>query len=324
MNDRLDKYLMHHMEDIVFLEFMPDYVKREHLDYMRNVPVPVKKDVVGNLAGNNGIEFYHFVMGMINVIGIRPSFEYASKYISFLKHLHSDIADTAVRVGLGLAQANDLEKACIHLRAALVMDPDNVDALYNYMLVCRNLYLQSDENAYIADFKSEVFESLLALKELKPDFAMTYYYLGFVYINAGKYEEAQREWTEYMRISEPGRERLEIQDRLKELTDPVRIEQGYTDIMSGQWEKGLAVLEEYMETDLMDEWWPLPYYIGVGYNRTGRNQEAVGMLKKALKGNPSSAEIMAELVIANEALGDEVNAQKYRNKIKIVQTDISE
>lgn len=324
MNDRLDKYLVHHMEDIVFLEFMPEYVKREHLDFMRNVPVPVKKDVVGSLAGSNGIEFYHFIMGMINVIGIQPSFEYSSKYISFLKYIHKDIAATAVRVGLTLAQADDLEKACINLRAALVMEPDNVDALYNYMLVCRNLYSQSDENAYIADFKMEVFESLLALKELKPDFPMTYYYLGFVYINAGKYEEAQREWTRFVNISEPGRERLEIQDRLKELTDPVRIEQGYMDIMSGQWERGIEVLEQYADTSMMDEWWPLPYYLGVGYSRTGRHQEALELLKKALKGNPSSVEIMAELVRVNEALGDEVGAHKYRNKIEIVNKGIQE
>ncbi len=322
MNDRLDKYLVHHMEDIVFLEFMPEYVKREHLDFMRNVPIPVKKDVVGSLAGSNGIEFKHFIMGMINVIGIQPSFEYASKYISFLKYIYKDIVETAIRVGIGLAQSGELENACIQLRAALAMDPDNPDALYNYMLVCRNLYAESDENSYIADFKMEVFESLLALKEIKPDFAMTYYYLGFVYINAGKYEEAYEEWSKFMLLSEPGRERLEIQDRLKELTDPLRIESGYKDIIRGNWDEGLAVLEEYVNTPLMEEWWPLPYYLGVGYSRKCHHKKALEMLKKALKGNPSSTEIMAELVIVYNALGDEVNAKKYKTKIEILNQEI--
>ena len=67
----------------------------------------------------------------------------------------------------------------------------------------------------------------------------------------------------------------------------------------------------------MMEWWPLSYYLGVGYNRLGRNEEALEMLKIAVKKNPSSPEICAELVLTNQALGDEVNAEKYRRKLEI-------
>jgi two-component SAPR family response regulator len=72
------------------------------------------------------------------------------------------------------------------------------------------------------------------------------------------------------------------------------------------------------------DWWPLPYYLGVGYSRTGRYKEALEMLKQALQGNPSSAEIMAELVIVNNALGDEVNAEKYKRKLDILRKDIEQ
>ena len=96
------------------------------------------------------------------------------------------------------------------------------------------------------------------------------------------------------------------------------------DIMNGQWDRGIEVLEQYADTPMMEEWWPLPYYLGVGYSRTGRHHEALELLKKALKGNPSSVEIMAELVRVNEALGDEVGAHKYRNKIEIVNKGIQE
>ncbi len=99
----------------------------------------------------------------------------------------------------------------------------------------------------------------------------------------------------------------------------MRIEEGYKDIINGRWEEGLSILEDYRATDNM-EWWPLPYYLGVGYNRTGRHREALTMLKKALEGNPSGAEIMAELIIANNALGDEVNAEKYRRKLELLKS----
>lgn len=321
MNNRLDKHLMKYLDDYVFLELMPEYVKRERLDFMRGVPMPVKKDMVGALAKNKGIEFKYFTMGMVNVIGMNPSFKYVSQYVNFLNYVNKDIVPSMVMVGMEQAKMSELEPACITLRAALVMDPDNVDAMYNYMLVCRNLYLESDDKQFVTDFKTEVFESLLKLKELAPDFAMTYYYLGFAYLNAGKYREAQGEWDRFLHISGPCSERLEIRDRLRDIEDPVKIEKGYNDVINGKWHEGLAVLEQYKDTDKM-EWWPLPYYLGVGYSRTERYNEAVDMLKQALKGNPSSAEIMAELVIAHNALGDEVNAEKYKKKIDILRKEI--
>lgn len=320
MNNRLDKHLMKYLDDYVFLELMPEYVKRERLDFMRGVPMPVKKDMVGALAKNKGIEFKYFTMGMVNIIGMNPSFKYVSQYVNFLNYVNKDIVPAIVMVGMEQAKMSELEPACITLRAALVIDPNSADALYNYMLVCRNLYLESDDKQFVTDFKTEVFESLLKLKELAPDFAMTYYYLGFAYLNAGKYREAQSEWDRFLHISGPCSERLEIRDRLRDIEDPVKIERGYNSVISGKWHEGLAVLEQYKDTDKMD-WWPLPYYLGVGYSRTKRYSEAIDMLKQALKGNPSSAEIMAELVIAHNALGDEVNAEKYKKKIDILKKD---
>ena len=197
------------------------------------------------------------------------------------------------------------------------MEPDNVDALYNYMLVCRNLYLESDDKQFVTDFKTEVFESLIRLQELAPDLDKTYYYLGFAYLNAGKYRDAQIAWDRFLKLSGPCSERMEIRDRLKELEEPVKIEKGYELVIGGRWNEGLSILEQYKDTKHM-EWWPLPYYLGVGYSRTGRYDDAVAMLKEALKGDPSGAEIMAELVIAYNALGDEVNAEKYKKKMDLV------
>lgn len=43
MNNRLDKYFSEYLDQFVFLELMPEYVKRERLDFMRNVPDADKK-----------------------------------------------------------------------------------------------------------------------------------------------------------------------------------------------------------------------------------------------------------------------------------------
>ena len=323
MDDRLNKYFAKYAEDYVFLELMPEYIKKEHIDFMRNVPMPVKRSVVANLAEDEGIEFKHFTLGMINMVGIDPSFKYATKYVMFLKYMNPHIGKVIDDVGVGLAQAEHLDEACITFRAALSIDPDDLDALYNYVLVCINMYSKSDDSEYIADFKTEVFETLNHMARVHPDFDRTYYYLGYAYLNAGRYAMAEREWREFLRLSGPGDQRMEIEGRLDDMKDAVRIEKAYHQVIGGKWEEGIKVLEEYKDTEMMD-WWPLSYYLGVGYNRLGRYEEALEMLKYAVKKNPSSPEICAELVIVNNALGDEVNAEKYRRKIKILNTPVTD
>lgn len=321
MNDRLDKYLVKNMDDYAFMELMPEYIRRQKLDFMRNIPLPIRKEAVGELAGPKGIPFQHFIMGMVNVIGMKPSFRYVPNYITFLKYMNANISEVIVKVALKQAQNGMLTDACISLRAALVIREDDPDALYNYMLVCRNLYSESDDKEFVTDFKTEVNETLLRLREVAPDLDMTYYYLGFAFLNEGRYADAQREWKHFLEIARPTRENWEIREirrRLEELETPVRIEQGYQAVMRGDFETGLAVLEEYRETAYMDNWWPLSYYLGVGYNRTGQYDEAVQMLRHALGYNPSGGEILAELVIAHQGLGDELNAEKYRRKIEVI------
>lgn len=321
MTDRLDKYLKKYLDDYVFLELMPEYVKREHLDFMRNVPMPVKKEIVEELAADKGIEFKYFTMGMISIIGINPSFKFTTQYINFLNYVNKDIVKAIVLVAIEQAKQRDLDQACISLRAALTISPDDPDALYNYILVCRNMYEadSAESSQYVLDLKEEAFTSLQKLRDVKPDFDMTYYYLGFTYLNAGQYLQSQQSWEKFMELSQHEEERNEIAARLMELKEPVEIERGYKDIAAGKYAEGLEILEKFKESAHM-KWWPLPYYLGVGYSRTERPQEALEMLKEALKGNPSGIEIMTELVLVNKALGDEVGAEKYKKKIDLIQS----
>ena len=318
MNNRLDKYFSEYLDQFVFLELMPEYVKRERLDFMRNVPMPIKKEHLKELAGEEGIQFLYFIEGMVCLIGIDSDFRYRSQYVNFLKYVNKDIGKRLVALAIAQAESENLEHAAILLRAALCLNENDPDALYNYMLVCRNLYSEGEDGTYITDFKAEVLESLLKLKSVKPDFPMTYYFLGYAYVNAGKYEAAQRECKKFLSLRERGEEYTEITKRLSELEIPVKMEQGYMNVINGHWKEGLEILEAYKDEEIAQSWWPLSYYLGVGYSRTGRYDEALRSLKKALYEYPSGAEIMAELVIVYNALGDEVNAEKYKKKIEVV------
>ena len=187
-----------------------------------------------------------------------------------------------------MQKEEQLIHAAVLLRAALRINRDDPDALYNYMLVCRNLYNDSDDDDYIADLKMEVFESLKHLKEVRPEFAMTYYFLGFAYIDCVDADSCRmpaKAGQTCVSLGGPCEERGEIEGRLTATWQiPVKIEQAYMDVINGRWEQGLAVLESYRGDEMLKGWWPLYYYLGVGYNRTGRYKEAVEALSRGSEG----------------------------------------
>ncbi len=318
MKSRIDKYFKKYLDDFVFLELMPEYVKRERLDFMRRVPMPVKRDQLKELSEEGRIDFKYFIDGMIDILGLDPEFKYRTQYITFLRYIDKNIVKAAASSAIKEALDGKLVHAAIILRGALAISPYDPDALYNYMLVCRNLYVTFDDRQKVADFKAEVFEVLELLKEVKPDFSMTYYYLGYAHVNAGRYAEAEKAWQKFTLLSEPCDELNEIRERLSDLKIPVHIEEGYQNIIGGNYEKGLEILNQYKDNAALQSWWPLNYYLGVAHSRIGKLSAAIEYFKKALKEAPSSIEILQEMTAAYNASGDEVNAEKYRRKIEMV------
>ncbi len=83
---------------------------------------------------------------------------------------------------------------------------------------------------------------------------------------------------------------------MAKLDEPVHIEEGYNDILSGCFNEGIAILEAYKDDERYNTWWPLWYYLGVGYKELDQLDAAEEALLKVLKLSPSSVETMEELV----------------------------
>jgi len=149
---------------------------------------------------------------------------------------------------------------------------------------------------------------------------MGFYYLGYMYLNLGLYTKAYLAWEKYIKLSRILKDRQEIRRRLRQLDDPVEIERGYNAVLSGKWGKGIRILEPYKESRFND-WWPLWYYLGVAYERSGRLDDAEAAFKRALKGSPRHAESMEELAEIYKKKNDKINQKKYRDKLKLVTKD---
>ena len=333
--DRISIYLAPRNHDMMFGELSSDYLNRiGAAEILVGVPVPVRAAEADEEGGST--DAGDIVFDMARVIGGDPTFVYADKYINFIKHAAGEQAEPMlVAEGARSADNGDFEDACMLLRAALMVENNSRAALYLYGRACKACQEMAEEDEErAARFKAEAMDTFELLTMLHPEFAMGYYFLGYEYLNLGLYMKTKLTWQDFLKHSS-GTEletsemddnmlaglRDEIAERLEELEDPVKIEDGCNKIMMGDYQGGMEVLSEYKEGPY-SEWWPLWHYLGTAEVALGHSEEAEGCFKKVLKLSPSNTDAMEELAAIYALRGDEESAAKYRNKIKIVRNNV--
>ncbi|MGL4483512.1 MAG: tetratricopeptide repeat protein [Anaerovoracaceae bacterium] len=321
--DRIGKYLKKYLNKFVFVEFKPEFLKGTKIEnFMKGVPVPLRKKDIKEFAGGNGLKPNHIAENMAWVIGCDPNFKYADNYIQYMNTLFNyKIWEGMVKVGRDAAEDEDFDNACVHFRAALCMQPDYIHGMYSYARVCRSMYEVSHNQEYIGRFKAEALEFFEMITEIHPRFAQAYYYLGYSYLNMGLYNKAALVWEVFIKKSTNNKDRKEIKQRLEQIKDPKRIEEGCNLVLRGEYDAALDILEPYTNSKF-DDWWPLYYYSGVSYYRLGQVPKAVSAFKKCLVINPIHLETMEELLSIYQSQKDKENVEKYRKKIDMVKKDI--
>lgn len=315
--DRIKHYLVPHLDQFLFDELSENYLNKAGIaDILTGVPIPIRKTELTNITTLN------IARHMAFVIGCDPDFEYASNYIAFIERLFTKkFAEGLISDGVDGAAKNDFDYACIQFRAAIQIDPENVDAVYCYARACKDSYEQGEEEEFVGRFKAESLDAFERVTLMKPEFAEGHYFLGYAYANLGLYVKAQLEWQEFMKLSENAEMKKEIEGRLASLVDPVEIEKGYNMIFAGRAAEGIEVLNKYKDGDYKT-WWPMWYYMGVGYEQLEMVDEAIACMLEVLKLSPSNIEVMKELVELYKITGDEEKVAKYEKKIEVVQGNI--
>lgn len=338
IEDRVGQYLVPHLSDFVFDELSDSYLDKAGIaDILLGIPIPIRKTAMMHLTTLD------IARNMAFVIGCDPNFTYGENYRAYiLRVFGTKFAEGLISDGVDGAQKKDYDYACIQFRAAMQIDPQNVDALYCYGRACKDAYELGEDEEFVGRFKAESLEAFEQVTLRRPDFAEGFYFLGYGYANLGLYIKAKLTWEEYMKLTEEAAEtktdpsdetaeakqkalrelREEIQMRLNSLTDPVEIEKGYNLVLSGRYEEGIGVLSRYRE-GVYKDWWPLWYYLGVAYSQLDMNEEAVSHLRQVLQLSPSNLETMEELVGVYEKLGDTAMAEKYEKKMQVVKENIA-
>ncbi|MDO4544609.1 MAG: hypothetical protein Q4C25_00485 [Bacillota bacterium] len=323
--DRVGKYFRKYLSRFVFVEFSEEFMARSKAgDLMRGVPIPLRKKEIKEFAGGDGIPMLVIAENMAWVMGCDPHFKHTKDYVAILSKLYNyKIYEGMMKEGRDAAERGDMDNACIHFRASLCMKYDYLHGMYSYARACRAMYLNSRNEEYVGRFKAEALDWFELLTETHPRFAQGYYYLGYAYLNMGLYSKAEISWKDFIRFSRNGKDKKEIRNRLMQIEEPVKIENGCNQVMAGRYEEGIRILEPFLGSRFND-WWPLYYYLGVAYEMTGERSEAISAFKKTLQLNGSHLETMKELLSIYEDDGDKANIKKYSEKIELIETAMEE
>jgi len=289
---------------------------------MAGVPVPMKaEDLLSSQQG--GLQITNLSDNMAVVLGADPGFKYADSYIEFLnKFFDEKLVNVLLSNGAAELKAGRFRRAAVYSRAALVLDSRARDALFGYACCCREWYLSmegEDFRELIALLKKEANLYFEYCTDADEFFAPPWYYLGYAYLNQGSYKKAQLAWERFVMLSEDFESEpvKEVRERLEDLTEPVKIEEGIGMLLSGRIEEGVERLRPYEQSDY-DSWWPLHWYLAQAYEELGMQTEAIAQYEKAASLNPSDPEVYDALCRLYSAAGDAAKAEKYLNKAQLL------
>jgi len=317
-DDKLKPYLTGEIKGILFDELAEDFLEQHGLEFMKGVPVPLKAEDL-----TNGVDVTKLADNMALVMGADTHFKYVPSYIKFMAKCFNE---KLVGVMSGTGGTNLINEkyhtACVYYRAALLLDSKDRDAIFGYACCCREWYLSlegDDDQELVAILKAEATEYFEWCMILYQDFAPSYYYLGYAYLNSGQYTKASLVWQDFVERADRSKDPeivKEIEERIESLKEPVKIEAGINHVIAGRFGEGLKVLEPYVGGDY-DQWWPLHFYLAQAYRGIGADDEAIEGFRRVLALSPShyeSAEALSELYAAR---GDAEMSEKYLNKLKI-------
>jgi len=307
----IDDYLRNKAEELVFVELQPGKkIELKEVIINGETPLPILvKEMSSQVTTKADVDFSitAFVEGMIRIIGIDSTFKHKDTYIAFLNAYHEEVYKGALSKGFESVNRELMKDALIYFRAAYILAPEHVDALYNYARCLEDIAV-SDEKLYSA-FSQEAFKLFGKMRELYPEHYLSYFHLGFHYSNSHDYGHAKELWTSALKLNITDDIKKELVNLLKDNDAKMTFERGYEFIVEGHASEGLDLLLP-LEDDY-DDWWNLLFFIGLAYRQLERYEDAIEYFEKTLQYNTGHVDTMNEIGICLMSIGVYEEAERY-------------
>ncbi len=321
MFSKIEGHIKNKLKDIVFIELKEDKkVKMGDSVIDSTIPLPITiNDVVDKVKGSGKTDFSlkQIIQGMVLVIGIDRNFKYNDVYIRFLKNIDKNINNNIINQGILYAENNQKIDALICFKAAIHLDNEDINALYNYARCCEELATSKEEGN--EDFEKEALDVFEKIVFDFPKFPLAYYHLGFHYANKKLYKKAEITWKSAIENGIDENKKLEILNKLNDLEDKIRYEEGYTYVLNGEFQRGLEILKELEKKN--SDWWNLLFFIGLAYRNLNQFHEAIEYFKRVIRIKSGQVQSYNEIGLCLISIGDVEEAIKYFKKALKLKAD---
>ncbi|HBF8122637.1 TPA: tetratricopeptide repeat protein [Clostridioides difficile] len=306
MNFKIEKYLLKKAEELAFITIKHggEFKLKSYEVPKGGLDVPIKNEVlvkgIKEKTAQDKLNSMSIADAMIYIIGIDSKFKNNAEYEKFLNALSKDI-DLDLKSYMGYMSRKYFEigehtDSLIYIKAFITMYPDDLDAMYNYAIVCQEIakqYQKDMDDKAMNAFLLEAMAKLEKVIDVDENFALGYYHLGYHYYNQGQYLKTKLTWEEALRLGLDADLVAEVQENLGKMDFKVQYEEGYTLVFQGKFKEGLEKLLP-LEEEHMD-WWNLLFMIALGYKGMGEIEQAKMYLEKILIIKPNQVDTIVEL-----------------------------
>ncbi|MDN9480463.1 tetratricopeptide repeat protein [Clostridioides difficile] len=306
MDFKIEKYLLKKTEELAFITIKHggEFKLKSYEVPKCGLDVPIKNEVlvkgIKEKTAQDKLNSMSIADAMIYIIGIDSKFKNNAEYEKFLNALSKDI-DLDLKSYMGYMSRKYFEigehtDSLIYIKAFITMYPDDLDAMYNYAIVCQEIakqYQKDMDDKAMNAFLLEAMAKLEKVIDVDENFALGYYHLGYHYYNQGQYLKTKLTWEEALRLGLDADLVAEVQENLGKMDFKVQYEEGYTLVFQGKFKEGLEKLLP-LEEEHMD-WWNLLFMIALGYKGMGEIEQAKMYLEKILIIKPNQVDTIVEL-----------------------------
>ena len=306
MDFKIEKYLLKKAEELAFITIKHggEFKLKSYEVPKGGLDVPIKNEVlvkgIKEKTAQDKLNSMSIADAMIYIIGIDSKFKNNAEYEKFLNALSKDI-DLDLKSYMGYMSRKYFEigehtDSLIYIKAFITMYPDDLDAMYNYAIVCQEIakqYQKDMDDKAMNAFLLEAMAKLEKVIDVDENFALGYYHLGYHYYNQGQYLKTKLTWEEALRLGLDADLVAEVQENLGKMDFKVQYEEGYTLVFQGKFKEGLEKLLP-LEEEHMD-WWNLLFMIALGYKGMGEIEQAKMYLEKILIIKPNHVDTIVEL-----------------------------
>ncbi len=332
MKTRIDKYILEKSEELVFITI--DETNELNMEGYEvpegGLKVPLKSDVLVKSIKDNKAQEELNMMSMVDAMlfiqGVDEDFMYNCEYDKFIEFFSKKVNfDYMQYLGFMSNKSyteGEITDALVYIKSFLRREPENVDALYQFSIICQELairYQKDEELESMNDFLMAALYSLEKIVDLDDKFSLAYYQLGFHYSNQKQFVKSKLIWEKALDYGIDEDLAGEIQDNLEKIDFKVRYEEGYNLVFQGRAEEGLQKLLP-LEQDNPD-WWNLLFIISVAYKSLGDLGEAKKYLEKILIIRPTQVDTLVEMALCLAEEGNLEGAIEFLTKASKLRKD---